>query len=188
MLKAIEARYNHAQTLQVGFVESYNVPGRPPRGESGELTLRKPGKMRWDYTSPTCKLFLSDGKDVFLYTPDKKVVERTKLKESDDMRAPLAFLLGKLDFAKEFRDLEMRPANGNFTITARAKTDRLPYEKVEMLVTPEYQIQKLVVTLQDESILTFEFNKEKLNPVVDAAIFKFRMPPGASFAEQEARQ
>ena len=30
------------------------------------------------------------------------------LKESDDMRAPLAFLLGKLDFNKEFRDFQMQ--------------------------------------------------------------------------------
>ena len=80
--------------------------GRPRKSESGELTLRKPGRMRWDYTAPAGKLFLSDGKQVYLYTPDSNRVERMPLKESDDMRAPLAFLLGKLDFAKEFRDFQ----------------------------------------------------------------------------------
>ena len=73
------------------------------------MTLRKPGRMRWDYSEPSGKLFLSDGKDVYLYTPDANRVEKTKLKASEDMRAPLAFLLGKLDFSKEFRDFSVTP-------------------------------------------------------------------------------
>ena len=64
--------------------------------------LRKPGRMRWDYSQPKGKLFVSDGKFLWLYTPDENRVEKMKLKESDDMRAPLAFLLGKLDFRQGF--------------------------------------------------------------------------------------
>ena len=185
LLRAVETRYNHAKTLRVSFVESYSVNGRARRSESGALTLRKPGRMRWDYTEPAGKLFLSDGKDVFLYTPDKHNVERMKLKESDDMRAPLAFLLGKLDFQKEFRDFELTPSGRDFTIAAHGASDRLPYDRIEMLVTASAEIRKLVVIGQDQSILTFEFSNEILNPIVDGAIFKFHMPPGAAFAAQE---
>ena len=32
--------------------------------------MKKPGKMRWDYTSPEKKLFVSDGQTMFLYFPD----------------------------------------------------------------------------------------------------------------------
>ena len=64
----------------------------------GDLYLRKPGKMRWDYKTPAGKLFLSDGKQVYFYNPATNRAEKTKLKETEDMRAPLAFLLGKLDF------------------------------------------------------------------------------------------
>ena len=31
-----------------------------------KLTLRKPGRMRWDYQQPPGKLFVSDGKTVYL--------------------------------------------------------------------------------------------------------------------------
>jgi outer membrane lipoprotein carrier protein len=94
LLKGIEQRYNKAKTLQVQFNETYSVQGRARKSESGSLTLRKPGRMRWDYTAPAGKLFLSDGKDVYLYTPDAHRVEKMKLKESEDMHAPMAFLLG----------------------------------------------------------------------------------------------
>jgi outer membrane lipoprotein carrier protein len=180
LLKGVEQHYNRAKTLQVHFVESYMVQGRARKSESGELTLRKPGRMRWDYTAPAGKLFVSDGKDVYLYTPDAHRVEKTKLRASDDMRAPLAFLLGKLDFAKDFRDFEIKPEGMNYLITAKAKSDKLLYGKVQMLVTADYQIQRLVIDGQDLSILTFQLDGEKLNPPVDDALFKFQMPAGAT--------
>jgi outer membrane lipoprotein carrier protein len=188
LLKGVENRYNKAKTLQVAFNETYTVAGRPRQSESGQLTLRKPGRMRWDYSTPAGKLFLSDGKSVYLYTPSSSRVEKMPLKESEDMRAPLAFLLGKLDFAKEFRDFNMKPDGPNFNVTATAKTDKLPYEKVEMLVTPGFEIRRLVVTGQDKSILTFNFDQEKVNPPVADASFRFQMPAGATMVTPEATQ
>jgi len=188
LLKNVEQRYNHAKTLQVQYNETYTVEGRARKSESGMLTLRKPGRMRWDYTAPAGKLFLSDGKNVYLYTPENHRVEETPLKASEDMRAPLAFLLGKLDFSKEFRDFEVKPDGANVLVTARAKNDKLPYERVEMLVTPDYRISRLVVNGQDGSILSFQFDQEKLNPPVNDALFKFQMPAGASMVPGEVEQ
>jgi outer membrane lipoprotein carrier protein len=185
LLKAIEHRYNSAKTLQVHFTESYSVEGRARKSESGELTLRKPGRMRWDYTEPSGKLFVSDGKDVYLYTPDAHRVEKAKLKASEDMRAPLAFLLGKLDFGKEFKDFEVRTEGANQLIIAKAKNEKLPYQKVQMLITPDDEIQRLVVNGPDLSVLTFQFAGEKLNPPVNDALFKFQMPAGATLVDGE---
>jgi len=128
---------------------------------------------------------VSDGKDVYLYTPDAHRVEKAKLKASDDMRAPLAFLLGKLDFSKEFRDFEIKPEGANFLITAKAKNDKVLYERIQMLVTPDYEIQRLVINSQDLSMLTFQLDGEKINPPVDDAAFKFQMPAGATLVDAE---
>jgi len=188
VLKGIEQRYNHAKTLEVQYNETYTVEGRARKSETGTLTLRKPGRMRWDYTAPSGKLFLSDGKNVYLYTPETHRVEKEPLKASEDMRAPLAFLLGKLDFSKEFREFEMKPDGANVVVTAKAKTDKLPYEKIEMTVTPDYRITKLVVASQDGSILAFLFDQETLNPAVNDAVFKFQMPAGAQLVNAEGTQ
>jgi outer membrane lipoprotein carrier protein len=188
LLKGVEQRYNHAKTLQVQYNETYTVQGQARKSETGTLTLRKPGRMRWDYSAPAGKLFLSDGKDVYLYTPDSHRVEKEPLKASEDMRAPMAFLLGKLDFSKEFRNFELKPEGAAYVVTAKAKSDKLPYEKVEMLVTPEYEIRRLVVNGQDGSILTFLFDQEKLNPTVNDAQFKFQLPAGATLVSGEVSQ
>ena len=62
--------------------------------------------MRWQYTAPAGKLFVSDGKYIYLYTPNDKRYERMPLKETEDMRAPLAFLLGRIHFNEDFREFK----------------------------------------------------------------------------------
>lgn len=185
LLKGVEARYNKAKTLQVLFHEDYTPPGRAKRSESGTLVLRKPLKMRWDYDQPKGKVFVGDGKYLWLYTPADNRAEKMKLKESDDMRAPLAFLLGKLDFEKEFRNIEAKPEGSDTRITAEPKLDNLPYFAVEFLVAPDQHIKVVKVTGYDRSILEFRLDQEKLDIPVDGKLFQFQPPKGAQVVEAE---
>jgi len=185
LLKRIEGRYNRATTLEVRFAETYTGMGRGPRTETGTLYLRKPGRMRWEYTQPAGKLFVSDGKDVYLYLASETPphVQKMKLKDTEDMRAPLAFLLGKLNFEKEFRNIQTRPEGDGTLVTAEAKSDSLPYSQVEFLVSPAFEIRKLHVVGQDQSILDFVFEGEKLNPPLANTLFQFKPPAGAEVVE-----
>ncbi|MBZ5591238.1 MAG: outer membrane lipoprotein carrier protein LolA [Acidobacteriia bacterium] len=183
VLKEVERRYNRAETLQVGFTETYNAPNRAVRSESGTLYLRKPGRMRWDYTSPPGKFFGSDGKKVYLYVPSSNQFQNMKLKETEDMRAPLAFLLGKLNFEKEFQNIQAKPEGDATRITAEPKTGNLPYSKVEFVVSPAFEIRKLRIYNLDQSVLDFVFESEKLNPPLENGLFRFRPPAGAEVVE-----
>jgi outer membrane lipoprotein carrier protein len=106
-----------------------------------------------------------------------------KLKESDDMRAPLAFLLGKLDFQKEFRNLQAKAEGAGMRITAEPKTDNLPYSAVEFVVDADRRIKVVKVTGFDHSILEFHFEEEKMDPILDAKLFQFQAPKGAQLVE-----
>ncbi len=181
-LKAVENRYNHAKTLEVSFSETYKTQGRT-RTESGNLLLRKPGRMRWQYTDPAGKLFVSDGKNVYYYSPETNRAEKMKLKETEDMRAPMAFLLGRLDFDKDFGRYTAHPEDNGVFITAQPKSDRLPYREVSFLVGSDNQIQRLIVTGQDSSVLAFSFSGEKLNPPITDQMFRFQLPKGAEFVD-----
>ena len=183
ILKEVERRYNRAETLQVGFTETYSAPNRAARTESGTLYLRKPGRMRWDYASPAGKLFGSDGKKVYLYVPSSNRFETMKLKETEDMRAPMAFLLGKLNFEKEFQNVQARPQGDDTVITAEPKTGNLPYSKVEFVVSPTFEIRKLRIHNLDQSVLDFVFEAEKVNPPLENGLFRFRPPVGAEVVE-----
>ena len=96
IVRAVEARYAHARTLEAKFYERYRASGQPGQSESGTVYFSKPGRMRWEYESPHTKLFLVDGTNVWLYVPADRTASRAKLKESDDWRTPLALLTGKV--------------------------------------------------------------------------------------------
>ena len=183
LLSKAESRYNHAQTLQVLFTEQYTPPASIRRTESGTLLLRKPGRMRGEYSQPKGKLFVADGKFLWLYTPVDNKAEKMKLRETEDMRAPLAFLLGKLHFNKEFRNLLGRSEGVDTRITGEPKSEDLPYTSVEFLVAPDGRIRELKVTGFDRSLLAFTFDQEKLDPPLDAKLFQFKAPPGVVVEE-----
>jgi outer membrane lipoprotein carrier protein len=179
LINKVETRYNKAKTLTVQFSEQYSVQGHPRPAESGTLTLRKAGKMRWDYTKPAGKVFVSDGKMIYLYTAADNKVEQIPLKDTEDMRAPLAFLLGHLDLKKEFQDFTLRPDNGETWLSATAKSPKTPYEKIEMLISGSGEITRLHILGRDESRLLFELSHEQMNPAVSDSLFAFKIPPGA---------
>jgi len=184
VLKGVETRYNRAQTVEVLFQQTYTAPRRVAKTESGQLFLRKPGRMRWQYTTPPGKLFVSDGKYIYLYTPASNRVERSKVKETDDMRAPLAFLLGKLDFHRDFKRFLTRQRGSDLSIAAEPRSDRAPFSQVEFRVGPAFEIRELEVTGQDSSVTLFRFENEKLNSPLNDKLFRFQPPPGAEVVDE----
>jgi len=183
VLHGIETHYNRAQTLQVLFKYDYSAPGRPQRTESGILMLRKPLRMRWDYAKPQGKLYVGDGKNLWLYTPADNRVEKTSMKETADMRAPLAFLLGKLNFKKDFQNLKATPEGSGERITGEPKGENLPYSQVEFVVNGDHQIREVKVVGFDKSIMDFTFDQERMDPKLDGKLFQFQPPKGAEVVE-----
>ena len=182
LLKDIEKRYNSSKTLEANFSETYTASGRK-RTESGTLFLRKPGRMRWEYGNPKGKLFISDGKDTYFYDPATNRAEKIKLKETEDLRAPMAFLLGRLDFSKDFQGFETRQESGGVWVSAVPKSDKVPYRQAQFLVTPDSRIARLVITGQDNSVLDFTFTGEKRNESLNDTLFRFQLPPGAQYVD-----
>jgi outer membrane lipoprotein carrier protein len=184
VLRAVETRYNSVRTLELDFEQTYSGPNRARRTESGKLHLLKPGRMRWEYDKPAGKLFVSDGKDYWFYTPSTGRAEKMKLKEAEDMQAPLAFLIGRLDFSRDFAKFTARPEGDRVRITAEPRNpNRAPYREVEFLAAPDARIESLTVKGQDASVMEFRFRNEVRNPAQKASLYTYVPPPGVEVVE-----
>jgi outer membrane lipoprotein carrier protein len=179
LLKAIEGRYNSVKTLEMDFEQTFIGPNQPRRTESGRLFLRKPGRMRWQYTKPEGKLYVSNGSDYWFYSPVNRRAEKMKLKEAEDMQAPMAFLIGKLDFKRDFEQFVVKEEGTLVRITAVPKNlDKAPYREVSFLATPDSQIEQLTVRGQDASTMEFRFRNEIRNPAQKDSLYVYVPPPG----------
>jgi len=192
--QAVDEHYNHLHTLKAEFTEVYRGSGME-RTESGTLWLakggmKKPGKMRWEYRSPREKLFVSDGKDAWFYVPADRQARRTDARKLDDVRSPLAFLLGKTRLEKELQGLSLAPDvtpldAGNVVLRGvpRALAERV--SDILLEVTPEHKIVRIVINDVDGSVTEYRFSNQKENETIAEGRFRFSPPAGIETVEGE---
>ncbi len=193
--QAVDEHYNHLRTLEAEFTEIYQGSGMG-RTESGTLWLakggaKKPGKMRWEYRSPRDKLFVSDGRDAWFYVPGDRQARKTDARKLDDIRSPLAFLLGKSRLEKELQGLSLAPdvqpmVAGDVVLRGvpRALADRV--SEIQLEINPEHQIVRIVIDDVDGSTTDYRFSEQRENVEIPAGKFEFRPPPGTETVEGEA--
>jgi len=192
--QAVDEHYNHLRSLRAEFTEEYRGAGME-RTESGTVWLekggmKKPGKMRWEYRSPREKLFVSDGTSAWFYVPGDRQVRKTDARKLDDVRSPLAFLLGKSKREKELQGLSLAPdvepvAAGDVVLRGvpQALADRV--SEILLEVTPEHRIARIVIDEVDGSATEYRFSEQKENVAIPEGEFQFSPPPGTETIEGE---
>lgn len=189
VLREVESNYNRMKTMKAQFRQIVREGPRTVRQESGTLYLSKPGKMRWEYVSPETKLFLTEANRMILYLPGEKRVMQTSVKESDDLRAPLRFLLGRLDFNQEFQRFETSAAltpiePGNVIFKTYPKRLAGQVESMIFEINAARQIRRVILSESGGTETEFRFTDVQANPPVSAEIFRFTPPPGTEIVYQ----
>jgi outer membrane lipoprotein carrier protein len=190
LARAVDDHYNHLRSLQSDFTEIYRGDGAE-RVEAGTLWLKKPRKMRWEYRSPKEKLFVSDGQAVWFYLPAERQLRKTTLRKLDDLRSPLAFLLGKTKLENELRGLskvvDQSPLVAGNTLlrgVPRAMVGAAgAASEVQLEITPSDQIVRIVLVEADGATTEFRFAGWKENLELSDGRFKFTPPPGVETVE-----
>src|SRR5256885_13885787 len=80
--------------------------------ERGRLLVKKPGKMRWDYTTPEQKEFVSDGVKMYSYIPQDKQVIVSSVPSDAEASTPTLFLAGKGSLTRDFTASLVEPPVG----------------------------------------------------------------------------
>ena len=197
LAQAVDAHYNHLHSLQSDFTEIYRGDA-PERVESGTLWLKKPRKMRWEYRSPNEKLFVSDGETVWFYQPAERQLRKTEFRKLDDLRSPIAFLLGKTKLENELRELSkvvdqapLQPANTLLrgvpkSAVAQSAGDQVSQvSEVQLEITPSDEIVRIVLMEADGATTEFRFAGWKENLKLSDNLFQFTAPPGVETVEAQ---
>ncbi len=193
LAQAVDDHYNHLRSLEADFTEIYRGEDTE-RVESGTLWLKKPRKMRWEYRSPKEKLFISDGHAVCFYLPPERQLIKTTLRKLDDLRSPLAFLLGKTKLESELRGLskivDQSPMGAGNTLlrgVPQSVTQSMAGQvnEVQLEITPSDRIVRIVLLEADGATTEFRFEGWKENPELNDSRFQFTPPPGVETVEGE---
>lgn len=184
---AVDEHYNHLKSFKAAFTEIYQGDGMS-RTESGTLWLKKPSRMRWEYHVPREKLFLIDSQTAYFYVTGDRQAKKTPVKNLDDIRSPLRYLLGKTKLEKELEGLSLAPdltplQPGDIVIRGIPKIMKDRVSEVVLEVSPSHQIHRILIHGLDSTITDFRFSQIEENVPVQDSLFRFVPPPGVSTIE-----
>jgi outer membrane lipoprotein carrier protein len=188
--KALQARYQAIRDFSADFVQTYRGGVlKTQTSERGTVAVKKPGKMRWVYTSPERKELVSDGRKTYWYVPEDKQVSVTDVPPDDQASTPMLFLSGRGDIARDFTAGYVESSiAGAVALKLTPRRPEPDYEYLIVTIDPD-TLQIRALTTRDrqggESTLTFTNMKE--NRGLSDKDFVFSTPRGVTVVSDATR-
>jgi outer membrane lipoprotein carrier protein len=189
LIDGLQRKYSKMSGLSADFVQVYHgADGRTLR-EGGRLLLKRPGRARWDYTSPERKLFVSDGKNIFFHVFGDNYATVARVKESADPQIPFLFLLGRGNLRRDFSRIEI--VSGEQAVTPGAVVLRLvpkrapdAFKQLLAEVSPSsFEVRRLVIFEASGARMDFLLDRVRENFVAQDSEFTFTPPPGVTIRQ-----
>ncbi len=193
LAQALQHKYDAVRDFSADFVHTY-------RGgvlhkeitERGRVLVKKPGKMRWDYTEPEKKLFVSDGVRLYQYVPADKQVMVGAVPQDDRAGAPILFLAGKGNLVRDFTPTIVPPPAGSppgaEALKLVPKAAQADYDSLTLVVDGRTLALRALVTTDahgGESTISFANLKENVSPADKQ--FAFTIPRGVDVITDSSR-
>lgn len=190
IIEGLQTKYSRLSSLAASFQQTYQSPDGRVISERGQLLLKRPGKARWDYTSPEKKIFISDGKYIFFYVYGDAQASKASIRESSDPQIPFLFLLGRGNLRKDFARIEL--LNDERAVEAGNKVLRLvpkkaPEEFKRLLVEVNpytFQVKRMVIFERSGARMDFILSSVQENLSVSDSQFRFNPPAGVIIKKQ----
>jgi outer membrane lipoprotein carrier protein len=179
---ALQKKYDAIRDFTADFVhDSEGGILRKKQTEQGFVQVKKPGKMRWDYKAPEPKVFVSDGRRIFLYVPADNQVIISPVPEEDQATTAVLFLVGKGNLT---RDFTVTYADGGgsdaYALRLQPKLPERDYDWLQIVVDRRtLQIRSLSAADSQGGRSTFQFSNFKENVGLSDKTFGFKIPRGA---------
>jgi outer membrane lipoprotein carrier protein len=186
----VQKYYGSLKSMKIHFSQTYEANGILQE-ESGILWILKPGRMRWEYTSPENKLFLVDGKASYFYVPSDKQVSKRKLTQEDVRLTAFSFLVDQSNLEQDFQ-IETAKAESPIPENLRVLKliPRRALENVEFLllgIRPD-KPEILIMVIQELTGArnSFAFSGMEENPTIKASLFELTVPKGVEVLSLDA--
>jgi outer membrane lipoprotein carrier protein len=178
LVRRIEERHARTADLVARFTQSYRSGMLSHEVvERGIVSIKRPGRMRWEYKDPEAKLFISDGKTFYFYVPaDRQVV----VAEQDSERSLAARLLsGRGGILDEFdASLDEPLEEGVLRVKLVPRREQPDVERAFVDVEPSGRIRSILLQDVQGNRTRFRFEGVRENTGLREGLFRFEVPPG----------
>ncbi len=181
IVKKLQERYDETRTFEARVRQEMKVKSMGVSDVSeGTVVFKKPGKMRWEFTTPRVQQIVSDGSLLWIYQPDDQQVLKAPFRAAFVSTTPVSFLLGVGRITDQFRPepdsrgctasrlyVALAAKSGDDVGALALGVDRATYDIVEAAVTDPLG-----------NVTTLTFADVQRNVDVPDSTFEFTVPRG----------
>jgi len=186
VIRAVESAYGRMTDLKAEFNQtSFNKSLNSTIPAKGAVYLKKGGKLRWEYTEPTRQEIVSDGKKLWVYTPQLNQVNVGDAPEA--LAGPAgSFLAGLGKVHEHFTVRFLNPAqptdaDGNVVLDLTPKQPLPTLSRLILALDPRtWDVRKATIHDQFENTVSMRFTKLAVNSGLSDQLFTFVPPAGVA--------
>ena len=171
----VEALLASTQSLRASFThEVRDGNGKLVQKAAGTFVLQKPGRFRWDYTTPL-QAIVSDGTRLWFYDAD--LAQVTVRRQRDVLtQAPAMLLAGKGKVAAGFDADELPAAGGLDWVRLVPRAGAGDFRELRLgFAGADLREMELVDRLGQRTIIRFTALERNVKLAADS--FQFKIPP-----------
>ena len=191
VVAGVEAAYARLTDLRADFTQNaFNKSLGQTIKSEGTVYLRRPGKMRWEYRTPSPQQIVSDGQSLWVYTPDLNQVNVGQAPRA--LAGPAgSFLAGLGKVSEEFSVRFLNPAAptdqaGNPVLALTPKRPTPVLTRLILTVdAKDFLVRKAVLYDQFDNTVTMLFTRVTPNPGLADRLFTFTPPKGVAVVPLE---
>jgi outer membrane lipoprotein carrier protein len=194
VIRKIQAAYESTADWKADFQQVTRIEGfDTPISSRGKLYIKKPNKLRWDYSEPNRHQIMVNDQKIWIYTPEQNQVIVSPFAEISDSQLPLHLLsgVGRLDqdFTVQWADPAKPQPQGIPALTLIPKDPRTGLTKLRMELDPErYFITRLTLFGENGNESHFQFEQIRNNTGLKDRFFVFTPPKDVVVVESPLRR
>ncbi len=171
---AVEAKYSEVNVMNAQFVQTVRNPMFGDDVQSGEVTLARPSKMRWNF-GDGARQFVTNGSTMWIYTQAENQVI-----QYDGFTATAGgaeSLLSSLDTLDELYNVSL--VSSEPTVLSLEPKEEGQFKTVTLTLNAELLVDRVAIVDAYDSVTEIDFEGMQLNLPTPDSLFVFEVPEGA---------
>ena len=182
VIQGIEDHYRELRTLKAAVVQKnlFKSIGKT-KTFKGTLFIKKPGKLRLDYTNG--QRIVIDGSTVWFYSRTSEQVIRRTFTDFEHANIPVAFLLGAATIRNDF-DVIQPQAQDACLLDLIPKKPGAIMKKISIRSDNAGRITEMKIFDTSGNISTIQFTDVQEGMELAEKLFRFSVPKGTEIIDQ----
>tara|TARA_R110001583_G_scaffold85585_1_gene224409 strand:+ start:5657 stop:6271 length:615 start_codon:yes stop_codon:yes gene_type:complete len=156
-----------------------NPEGQVIQQSWGKLTISRPGNFHWQVTKPDQELIVSNGTDMWLYSP---FIEQVTIMNFSDAIAGTPFALLSGADASEWRNFDVKKMGEQFIV--KNNKDKMNTNQFIFMFDKTDSVSEFIVEEAQGQKSVFKLTNNKQAVKLASGFFEFKIPEGIEIDDQ----